>query len=110
AELLGLMESYATAVGEVTQAGCHASLGDARCKYDLAGSPANIVTGTIGTAVISGAGAFFTLSDAARTEPAGFFDEGILTLQFSGGDLQYEVMTYTPGTWTTKTPIAYDAS
>ncbi len=106
AELLGIMESYSTAIGETTQAGCHASLGDQRCKYDLAGSPANIVTGTIGIAGDD----FFTLNDAARTEPAGFFDEGIITIEFAGGDISYEVMTYTPGTWMTKTPVAYDAS
>ncbi len=106
AELLGLMESYATAIGETTQPGCHASLGDQRCKFDLAGSPANIVTGTIVTAGDD----FFTLNDAARTEPDGFFDEGILTLEFPSGDLRYEVMSYTAGTWMTKLPIAYEAT
>lgn len=109
-ELLGLMDAYSISIGEITQPQCRANLGDQRCKVVLAGSPTMIVTGTITSAVVSGTGAYFRLNDTARTEDAGFFDEGIVTLQFIGGDISYEVKEYTPGTWTTKTPIAYDAT
>lgn len=106
AELLGLMEAYAISIGELTSPMCRASLGDARCKFDLAGSPSMSVTGTITT----GDTDFFTLHDAARTEADGYFDEGVITLHYATGDLSYEVKAYIVGTWITKTPWAYDAT
>lgn len=110
-DLLGLMEAYATAIGEMTQAGCPANLGDARCKVPLTGSPTMTVTGTIDSAVVTGTGAFFTVTDAARTEPADFFTEGvILFLDGQAAGLSYEIKEYTVGQMVTKTPIAYDVT
>lgn len=110
AELLGLMEAYATSVGELSSPMCRASLGDQRCKVDITavGSPptSGVVTGTIVTADTD----FFTLHDSARTEPDGYFDEGVLTIHYDTGDLSYEVKAYVVGTWITKTPWAYDAT
>lgn len=110
-ELLGLMEAYAVSIGELTSPMCRASLGDARCKVNIndVGSPSvsGTVTGTIDAADTD----FFTLHDSARTEAAGFFDEGVIT--FNSGDnsgLSYEVKAYLPGVWITKTPFAFDAT
>lgn len=110
AELLGLMEAYATSIGELSTPMCRASLGDRRCKVDITaiGSPpaSGVVTGTIVTADTD----FFTLHDAARTEADGYFDEGVITIHYASGDLSYEVKAYVVGTWITKTPWAYDAT
>ena len=110
AELLGLMEAYATSVGGLSSPMCRASLGDQRCKVDITaiGSPptSGVVTGTIVTADTD----FFTLHDSARTEPDGYFDEGVITIHYATGDLSYEVKAYVVGTWITKTPWAYDAT
>lgn len=106
AELLGLMDALGTAITETTQAGCRANLGDARCTVDLTVG-GRTVTGTIDTAD----GDFFTLHDSARTEADAFFDEGVI--EFLDGDaigLSYEVKSYVVGSWTTKTPMAYDVT
>lgn len=106
AELLGLMEAYAISIGELTSPTCRASLGDSRCKFDLAGSPSMSVTGTIGTADTD----FFTLHDPARTEADGYFDEGVITIDYPQGARSYEIKAYIVGTFVTKTPYAYDAT
>ena len=106
AELLGMMEAYATSIIELTSPGCRASLGDSRCGVNLAGSPSFTVTGTI----VTGDTDFFTVHDAARTEADGYFDEGVFTLHYPTGDLSYEVKAYLVGLWVTKTPWAYDAT
>lgn len=106
-ELLGLMEAYAISIGELTSPMCRASLGDERCKVVMNASPSYTVTGSIAT---SGSD-FFTLTDSARTEPAGYFDEGVIT--FTSGQnigLSYEVKAYVVGVWITKTPFAFDAT
>jgi uncharacterized phage protein (TIGR02218 family) len=118
ADMLRLMEAYATSAGKITQATCRTNLGSTECGVDLGGtvndygspgvgSPglAMTVTGTIGSA---GADRF-TLTDGNRTEPSGFFDEGVLTITSGIAiGLQYEVKAYTQGQWTTKTRLAYD--
>lgn len=101
AELLGELEAYAIGLGKKTQPACRTSLGTAECGV----TPVE-VTGTIGTADDD----FFTLHDAARTEPDVYFDEGVITIHFVSGDLSYEVKGYVVGTWVTKTAIAYDAT
>ncbi len=108
ADLLGLMEAYATIVGDITQDMCRNDLGDTKCGVSLVGSPNRTFTGTIATSGTD----YFTLTDPARTEADAFFDEGTLTLHFSTGDLRYEVKAYIQagGTWVTKTPYAYDAT
>lgn len=109
AELLGLMEAYATSIGYVTQPLCRNIFGDSRCGVVLNGSPLYTVNGTIDTA----ASDFFTMTDAARTEPDGTFDEGVIT--FNSGqaqNLSYEIKSYllAGGTMVTKTPMAYNVA
>jgi len=109
AELLGLMESYGTIIGKLTQAACRYNLGDADCGYTFVAG--DIVTGTIDTAPD-----FFTLNDLGRTEANRFFNEG--SIEFGTGPagetlltgLIYEIKSYVVGTWTTKHPMAYDAT
>ncbi len=105
-ELLGLMDAYTTSIIEITSPGCRASLGDARCKVVLTGSPGFSVTGTIESSDTD----FFTLHDSARTEADAYFDEGLLVLHYPSGDLSYEVKAYIVGTWITKLPFAFDAT
>lgn len=107
AEILGLMEAYDTTLTKVTQPGCRNVLGDAKCGVSLAGSPSRTFTGTVDTCDSD----FFTIHDAARTEPDAFFDEGVIT--FLDGDaegLSYDVKSYLVGVLVTKTPIAYDVT
>lgn len=99
-ELLGMMESYNTGIGKITQPGCRTSLGTAEC-----GVTPTVVTGTVATAINFGA-----FTDSGRTEPDGYFSEGTVTLMFETGPLSYEVKSYTPGAWETKLPVAYDAT
>lgn len=102
AELMGLMEAYATSIGEITQPGCRASLGDSRCQVDL--GPFT-VTGTIDTCSSD----FFTITDTARVEAAGYFDEGVMAITSgSANGLRYEVKSYVVGQWVTKVAVAYD--
>lgn len=106
-ELLGLVEAYGTSICAVTQAMCRASLGDSDCKVSLLGSPSYSVSGTIDSAATD----FMTLTDAARTEPDAYFDEGVIT--FTSGDnigISCEVKAYIVGLWITKTPYPYDAT
>jgi len=68
AEIRGIMQAYSTTLGELTQPGCRANLGDARCKVVLiGGSPSFTVTGTL-TGVDAGSDQV-VMRDTARTEP-----------------------------------------
>lgn len=103
-ELLGMMEAYSISIVEITTPGCRASLGDARCKVVMTGYTH---TGTIDSSDTD----YFTLHDLSRTEPDGYFDEGVIT--FTSGALDgmaFEVKAYIVGTWFTKTPFPYDAA
>jgi len=106
-ELLGLMDSYSTSIIEVTSPGCRANLGDARCKFNLAGSPSMIFGGTVDSTDTD----FFGIHLSDRAEPDGYFDEGKIT--FLSGDnagLSFEVKAYIVGFLITKTPFPYDAA
>lgn len=121
ADLLGLMEAYVTTVGEVTQPGCRASLGDARCGVNLTGyldefgspstsigSPGFSMTVT-GTITSSDGANTFVMYDAARTEPAGFFDEGIITFNDGPGvGLRFEIKQFAGALISTKSLLPYD--
>lgn len=69
AEIRDIMQAYSATIGELTQPGCRANLGDARCKVNLAGQDQSghnlTVTGTL-TGVSADQ---MTLYDTARTEP-----------------------------------------
>jgi len=108
-ELLGMMNAYDTNIINLTSPLCRTSLGTELCGVNIgAGSPGfPPVTGTIDTADSD----FFTLHDAARTEPDAFFDEGVIT--FTSGDnvgISLEVKAYIVGLWITKLPFPYDAT
>lgn len=105
-ELLGLMDAYTTSIGQLTQPMCRTSLGTPECGVVLTGSPSRSVSGTIDMADTD----FFTMHDSDRTEPDGFFDEGVIVIHYPTGDLSYEIKAYIPGVWITKTPFAYDAT
>lgn len=70
AELRGLNQYLQHPIGEVFQTTCRAQLGDARCTVNLAPMT---VAGSIDTA--NGQIGF---TDAARAEPAGWFDNGLM--------------------------------
>ncbi len=87
AELRGLAQQLQQTLGELYSPTCRATLGDARCKVDLA--PLR-VTGTVATVVD-----VRSFIDTARAEPEGTFDAG--QLNWLSGDntgLAMEVKTY----------------
>jgi len=71
AEVRGLTQLLSQTIGELYSPSCRATLGDTRCKVDLA---AHIVTGTL-----SNAGSSQEFTDVARTENSGRFDFGVVT-------------------------------
>lgn len=115
AEMLGLMEAYSTSIGWITQPGCRNRFMDTKCGI-VEGSPGPgvlIVTGTVDLCETD----FFTHTDAARTEPDAWFDEGEITFtsgQASG--MSFEVKVYVlvglggAPTWVTKVPVPYDTT
>lgn len=82
AEIRGIMQAYQMTLGELTQPGCRANLGDARCKVDLSGTTADTagldltVTGILEGVSADG----MTLYDSARTEPGPIGGIGILSI------------------------------
>lgn len=101
AELLGMARAFDSAVGEVYQPTCRASLGDTRCGVDLG---ALTVTGTIDSTSSDRR----TLADAARTEAAGYFDFGLLTWTSGANDgLAMEVRSSSTGTIELQLPMPF---
>lgn len=91
AEFRGLANAYSQAVTPVYQAACRTQLGDTSCGVNLASWT---VTGTLTSVSSDG----LTLWDASRSEAAGYFDAGKITM--TSGDsagLSMEVKSYTPG-------------
>jgi uncharacterized phage protein (TIGR02218 family) len=87
AEVRGLSQRLAQTIGELFSPSCRATLGDARCKVNLA---AHTVTGSVTTAVSPQ-----EFRDSARSEDSGMFTFGLLT--FTGGannGLSMEVKEY----------------
>lgn len=103
AEVRGLTQPLAQRIGELYNPSCRASLGDARCKVNMA---SHTKTGTL-TGVTSRS----VLRDTARNEPAGTFNFGMLT--FTSGQntgTQMEVKEYTPGLIVLALPLARPVS
>jgi uncharacterized phage protein (TIGR02218 family) len=75
AEVRGLTQKLSQTIGELYSPSCRASLGDARCKINIA---LHTVTGAVGT-VLSG----LAFIDPARSEATGVFTLG--TLRFTSG-------------------------
>lgn len=90
AELRGLMQYLQHPIGEVFQTTCRAQLGDARCTVNLASFT---VTGAVGTP--NGQVGF---THSARTEPAGWFDNGVLTWTSGANNgIQAHIRQHTAG-------------
>lgn len=105
AELLGLMKGLDTAIGTFTQPNCRNNLGDAKCKVSMA---SRTVTGTIDACDTSD---YVTLTDAARTEAALTYDEGVITFDDGpAAGLDFEVKSYTVGQIVLKLPVPYDVT
>lgn len=93
AEVRGLTQRLSQTVGDLYSASCRATLGDSRCKVNMA---ANTVTGSVTT--VTSALAF---TDSARTEASDTFGFGTLT--FTGGannglSMEVKEYIYTTGT------------
>lgn len=71
AEVRSLTQALQQTIGEQYVATCSAALGDSRCKINL---PTFTVTGSVTS--VSNFGQFI---DSSRTEPAGWFNYGLLT-------------------------------
>lgn len=100
AEVRGLTQKLTKTLGELFSPACRASLGDARCKIDLA---AFTFVGSV-TSVLSNA----LFLDGSRTEVSGYFDSGIIT--FTSGTnngLQMEVKSFSDKTITLVMPMPF---
>ena len=87
AEIRGLSQKLSQTIGELYSPTCRATLGDARCKVDMT---SRTVTGTV-THITSEV----IFSDETRSEPAGTFNNGILTfLTGRNKDLNIEIKEY----------------
>lgn len=87
AEVRGLAQRLSQTVGDLYSPSCRATLGDGRCKVNLA---SHTVTGSVTTAISSQ-----EFKDSARTEAPGIFSFGTIT--FTGGEndgLAMEVKEY----------------
>lgn len=87
AEIRGLTQKLSQTIGEFFSPSCRATLGDTRCKVNLA---THTVTGSVTTPLSKQ-----TFKDSARTEASGIFNFGLLT--FTGGannGLSMEVKEY----------------
>lgn len=94
AEFRGLASAYSQPVNEVYQAGCRAQLGDARCGVNLASFT---FTGTLSAVSSDG----LTFTDAARTEAAGYFDGGKITMTSGASSgLSMEIKANVVGSFT----------
>ena len=87
AEARGLTQRLSQTIGELYSPSCRATLGDGRCKVNLA---AHTVTGSVTSAVSNQ-----ELTDSSRTEPSGLYSFGVIT--FTSGDndgLSMEIKEY----------------
>jgi len=99
AELLGLTLAYTKTIGELTSAGCRATLGDERCGVDLAGgstagSPSVPFTQDGAVDGWDGDALYIATDDVSMPGP------GVGKITFTSGansGLTFEVKTSTPG-------------
>lgn len=103
AELRGMTEAFARIFGQVYTPGCRADLGDARCRVGLSAWTA---TGSVGEALDRQ-----TFTDAARGEPAGWFDGGLLTwTSGANAGARMEVRRFAAGLFTLFLPMPRDVA
>lgn len=106
AEVRGLMQAMQQSVGRVYTASCSATLGDARCKVNMA--PLT-VSGTI-TAVDSGIGRR-QFTDTGRTEYQSYFANGVITwLTGLNAGLKEELASFAFGVMALKLPMPYNVA
>ncbi len=101
AEIRGLMQKLNNRIGELYSPGCRANLGDARCKVSMTGyTRTGSVTATAGRQ---------SLTDTARLESTGFFNQGLLTF-ISGlnAGLSMEVREFSQGNILLTLPMPFD--
>lgn len=97
-ELRGLQQYLQQPVGAVTSKTCRAHLGDTLCTVDLGPF---IVTGTL-----TGVTSRQVVTDSARAEATGYFDEGVLTWTGGANDgLSQKVKTFASGAITLALPM-----
>lgn len=100
AEVRGLAQKLSPQIGELYSPACRASLGDGRCKVNMAGYTHN---GTV-TAITSGR----VFTDSGRGEPGTYFNTGIIT--FTSGNntgISMEVKEYAGGQFVLSLPMPY---
>lgn len=105
AELRGMAQRMAQAVGRLHTPACDADLGDSRCKVDLSSFPRGIVSGAVTS--VSSRSAF---ADTALIDAAGWFDFGKVTFT-SGANaaVAREVKLFLAGgSVTLHSPFPYD--
>lgn len=100
AEVRGLTQRLSQTLGELFSPSCRASMGDSRCKVNLAGYTSTAsVTEVVSQQRIKASG----LSQAS-----GYFDYGLITFTSGANDgLSMEVKTYTTGDVTLVLPMPY---
>ncbi len=103
AEVRGLAQRLSQRIGEFYSPTCRADFGDSRCKKSLAAHTSfSSVTSVTSRSV---------LRDSARTETAGFYSFGTLTmLSGTNAGLSAEVKIYAPGVFTLFMPFPYDVT
>lgn len=100
AELRGLMQAYSSTLCELRGPSCRATLGDARCKVDLA--PLTFA-GEAGSASADNRTIAISLA-----HEAGYFTHGLIRFRSgSNSGLAMEVKTHAPGQLTLQLPMPY---
>lgn len=93
AEIRGLTQRLSQTIGELYSPSCRATLGDSRCKINLA---LHTVTGSVATAVSNQ-----ELRDSSRSETTGLFNSGTITFTNganNGLSMEVKEYNYTSGT------------
>jgi len=100
AELRGLAQFLQQTIGESHSAACRADLGDARCGVSLGGiTDTGTLTGVTGQAQIT---------DSARAEADGHYDNGVLTMTDGpNAGAAREVKAFSGGAFTLHQPLPW---
>lgn len=100
AELRGLSQKLQQTIGQLFSPTCRATLGDSRCKVNLASFT---FSGTVQTVASNR-----QFTDASLVQANGYFDYGTIT--FTGGlnnGISMEIKTYTTGSVLLQLPMPY---
>lgn len=115
AELLGLMQSVQNSLGNLNSPLCVHNFGKSEggpglgngCTVDVAGSPSFTQSGTASSMDSD----FYGVHDGARTEPDGYYSNGIfrVTTGVMAG-MEFEIRGYIVGFWILFTALPYDVT